>query len=117
MRKLAHQEQQGFVTIAQNSDVDYLQLAYVQALSVKLTMPGSKYAVIVDKTTLQSVTELHRKVFNYVITIDDDQAENDPWKMRNEWQVFYLTPFKETIKLESDLVFTRSIAHLSLIHI
>ena len=111
MRKLAHQEQQGFVTIAQNSDVDYLQLAYVQALSVKLTMPGSKYAVIVDKTTLQSVTEAHRKVFDYVITIEDDQAENDTWKMRNEWQVFYLTPFKETIKLESDLVFTRSIAH------
>jgi hypothetical protein len=111
MRKLAHQEQQGFLTIAQNTDVDYLQLAYVQAMSVKLTMPGSRYAVIVDKTTLQSVTEAHSKVFDYVITIEDDQAENDTWKMRNEWQVFYLTPFKETIKLESDLVFTRSIAH------
>jgi len=111
MRKLAHQEQQGFMTIAQNSDVDYLRLAYVQAMSVKLTMPGSKYAVAVDGKTLESVTDAHRKVFDYVITIDDDQAKTDTWKMRNEWQAFYLTPFKETIKLESDLVITRDISH------
>ena len=111
MRKLEHQEQQGFMTIAQNSDVDYLRLAYVQAMSVKLTMPGSKYAVAVDGKTLESVTDAHRKVFDYVITIDDDQAKTDTWKMRNEWQAFYLTPFKETIKLESDLVITRDISH------
>ena len=99
MRKLAHQEQQGFMTIAQNTDVDYLRLAYVQAMSVKLTMPSSKYAVAVDSKTLELVTDAHRKVFDYVITIDDVQAKTDTWKMRNEWQVFYLTPFKETIKL------------------
>jgi hypothetical protein len=112
MRRIAHQAQQGFLTIAQNSaDVDYLQLAYVQAMSIRLTMPGSQYAVLVDKKTLEQVTEQHRTVFDYVITIDNDQAEGDSWKMRNEWQVFHLTPFKETIKLESDLVFTRSISH------
>lgn len=113
MRRLnQYQAQQGFVTIAQNTDeVDYLRLAYVQAMSVKLTMPGSLYAVIVDKKTSESVTDQQRKIFDYVITIEDDQAENDSWKMRNEWQVFYLTPFKETIKLESDLIITRSISH------
>ena len=112
MRRVTpHQAQQGFVTIAQNSEVDYLQLAYVQAMSIKLTMPGSLYAVIVDQNTLSQVTETHRKVFDYVITIEDDKSENDSWKLRNEWQVFYLTPFKETIKLESDLVITRSISH------
>lgn len=113
MRRLnQYQAQQGFVTIAQNIDgVDYLQLAYVQAMSVKLTMPGSLYAVIVDKKTSESLTDQQRKIFDYVITIEDDQAENDSWKMRNEWQVFYLTPFKETIKLESDLIITRSISH------
>lgn len=106
-----YQAQQGFVTIAQNSDVDYLQLAYVQAMSIKLTMPGSLYAVIVDKPTAELVTEEYRKVFDYVVVMEDDHAENDTWKMRNEWQVFYLTPFKETIKLESDLVITRDIRH------
>jgi len=112
MRRLEHQAQQGFLTIAQNTaDVDYLQLAYVQAMSIKLTMPGSQYAVIVDKPTLELVSDKHRAVFDYVIVLEDDHAENDTWKMRNEWQAFYLTPFKETIKLESDLIFTRSISH------
>ena len=113
MRRLTeHQAQQGFMTIAQNTvDVDYLQLAYVQAMSIKLTMPDSLYAVAVDTNTLAQVTEQHRKVFDYVITIENDLAENETWKLSNEWQAFYLTPFKETIKLESDIVFTRSIAH------
>ena len=28
------------------------------------------------------------------------------WKLSNEWQVFNLTPFKHTIKLEADMLFT-----------
>lgn len=112
MRITPHQAQQGFMTIAQNTaDTDYLRLAYVQAMSIKLTMPGSLYAVAVDRHTLAQVTEQHRRVFDYVITIDNDLAEEETWKLSNEWQAFYLTPFKETIKLESDIVFTRSIQH------
>ena len=111
MRQLAHSAQQGFLTIAQNSDVDYLRLAYLQSISIKLAMPGSLYAVIVDKETEKQITEQQRRVFDYVIVLDDDHAKDDQWKLSNEWQVFYLTPFKETIKLESDLIFTRSISH------
>jgi hypothetical protein len=107
-----HQAQQGFMTIAQNTvDVDYLRLAYLQAMSIKLTMPGSLYAVAVDEETEKLITDKHRKVFDYVVKIEEDHAKNDSWKMRNEWQLFYITPFKETIKLESDLIITRSIAH------
>jgi hypothetical protein len=107
-----HQEQQGFLTIAQNtSEVDYLKLAYVQAMSIKLTIPQSKYAVLVDHATVAQVTEKHRRVFDYVITIENDHAVDETWKLSNEWQVFDLTPFKETIKLESDILFTRSINH------
>lgn len=105
-------EQQGFLTIAQNTDTtDYLRLAYAQALSVKLTMPDSKYAVLVDANTLQQVTDRHRQVFDYIIELPIDDAVSEPWKLANEWQVCNLSPFKETIKLESDLLFTRSIEH------
>jgi len=110
-RITAHQAQQGFLTIAQNSTVDYLRLAYLQALSIKTVMPTSQYAVIVDKATGSGVNEQYRKVFDYVIELPEDHAEEDNWKLANEWQVFDLTPFKETIKLESDLLFTRSIEH------
>lgn len=108
MQKL---DQQGFLTFAQNTDVNYLRLAYVQAMSIKLTMPSAKYAVVVDQATWSKVTDRHRKVFDYVIPLQDDHAQNDQWKLANEWQAFKLTPFKETIKVESDILFTRSIDH------
>lgn len=105
-------QQQGFLTIAQNSaDVDYLNLAYIQAQSVKRTQKINNYAVLVDQNTLESVTDKHRAVFDHVILIENDLAKEDHWKLRNEWQVFNLTPFKETIKLESDLIFTRTVDH------
>jgi len=108
MQKL---EQQGFLTFAQNSDVDYLQLAYAQAMSIKLVMPDARYAVIVDSATLAQVTDRHRTVFDHVISLPVDYAKDEAWKLANEWQAFDLTPFKETIKIESDILFTRSIEH------
>jgi hypothetical protein len=108
MSKLA---QQGFLTIAQNTDIDYLRLAYVQALSIKLTQRENQYAVIVDEATLSQINDKHRQVFDYIIPMPVDYAKDEEWKLANEWQAFDLTPFKETIKVESDILFTRSIDH------
>lgn len=103
-----HKEQLGFVTVAANTkETDYLRLAYLQALNVKATQKNNRFAVIVDTATMQQVTDEHRKVFDYVIEASDNN--HGPFGL--EWQVFGLTPFKETIKLESDLLFTRSIDH------
>ena len=108
-----HKEQQGFVTFAQNTEtVDYLDLAYLQALNVKATQTNNRYAVIVDAATKEKLNETHHNVFDYIIDLPVDHNDpTNPRKFANEWQVFRLTPFKETIKLESDLLFTRSIDH------
>jgi len=110
MRKF--KSQVGFLTIAQNNDItDYLELAYQQALNIKATQQQHEFAVLVDAATLELITDRHRQVFDHIITLKTDWAKNESWKMSNEWQVFYLTPFKETIKLESDLLFTRDVGH------
>ena len=108
-----HKEQQGFVTFAQNTaEVDYLELAYLQALNIKATQKNNRYAVIVDATTKEKVNDKHRNTFDYIIDISNDYNDSTSnRKFANERQVFRLTPFKETIKLESDLLFTRSIDH------
>lgn len=112
MRKTPHQADKGFVSIAQNNDTtDYLSLAYVQAMSIKTAMPTSEYAIIVDAATNELITQKHRDIFDYVIVMDTDYATDQDWKMNNEWQVFWLTPFKETIKLEADLLIPRDISH------
>lgn len=112
MRKQPHQAQAGFLTFAQNTaDVDYLRLAYLQALNIKSTQRNNQFAVIVDSQTEKEITEQHRRVFDFVVVLDEDHAQEDTWKLSNEWQAFWLTPFKETVKLESDLLFTRGIDH------
>ena len=108
-----HKEQQGYVTFAQNtSEVDYLELAYLQAHNIKATQQNNRYAVIVDAATKELVNDNHRNTFDYIIDLPVDYNDTtNTRKFANEWQVFRLTPFKETIKLESDLLFTRSIDH------
>ena len=104
-------EQQGFVTFAVNSSTtNYLELAYLQCLNVKATQKSNSYAVIVDSETLKLVTEQHRTAFDYVIELPGvDRIFGIPFAY--EALVNQYTPFKETIKVESDLLFTRSIDH------
>lgn len=98
----------GFLTFAQNSStVDYLELAYLQALNCKSTHPEFKYAVVIDYPTSQVVQDKHRQVFDHIIQKPLDTSN----AMSNEWQAYWHTPFFETIKLEADLLFTRNIAH------
>lgn len=107
------EEQKGFLTFAQNnSTTDYLSLAYCQALSIKCTQHhATSFAVIVDQPTKALITDKHREVFDYVVDLDEDASANDEWKLKNEWQAWWLTPFKETIKIESDILLVDSIDH------
>ena len=104
-------EQKGYLTIAQNSEHDYLTMAYLQALSIKATQKINSYAVLVDDETAAQITDKHRKVFDHVIELPNDYAKDDSWKLANEWQVWSCTPFKETIKLDSDIILPNNIDH------
>jgi hypothetical protein len=98
----------GFVSFAINSDAtNYLELAYLQALNVKATQTNCQYAVIVDKKTNDQIRSDQQEVFDHVIVLQKEY--DNPFEA--ESRVFSLTPFRETIKLESDLLFTRSIDH------
>ncbi len=72
-----HKEQQGFLTLAYSSNkVDYLELAYLQAMSIKTTMPNAKTAVVVDFKTKKNVTSKIEKVFDYII-----EGKDSEWPM------------------------------------
>jgi hypothetical protein len=103
----------GFITFAQNTNaVDYVKLAYLQALSIKTSNKINSYAVLVDHSTMQQVTDRQREVFDYVIEIPgEDCAKYSQWKLQNEWKAQIATPFIETIKLEADMIVPTSIDH------
>lgn len=112
MRTQEFKDQCGYFSFVQNTDVNYLELAYTQALSIKCTQRINKYAIAVDLDTKQKITDKHLKVFDYIIDIPfGDDSINDTWKLRNSWKLYSCTPFKETIHLDSDILFTRDISH------
>jgi hypothetical protein len=104
----------GYLCIAQNSsEVDYLKMAYLQALSCKLTQSlDNNFSVIVDKETYEQVTDTHREVFDKVIVLKNDLAANSKIKMQNECQAFAYSPYLNTIKTECDMLFTTDLSWL-----
>ena len=99
-------EQQGWLTFAQNSaETNYVNLAYLLALSIKATCKHNRFAVVVDPESEASITAKQRKVFDHVITIPHTEPfYNEAWLMN-------VTPFKETFKVESDMIVPRSLDH------
>jgi hypothetical protein len=97
----------GYLTIAQDGEHDYLSMAYLQALSVKATQRSiNGYAVLVDSATAARIEPRHRRVFDHIILLEEDLAVHDQRKFANELQVFALTPWRHTVKVEADLLFT-----------
>ncbi len=101
--------ERGFLTFAQNGSTDYLRLAYGLALSLKATQPEHNHlSVVVTPGTL--VPDRYWDVFDEVIDIPwVDEAEGSAWKLENEWKAYHVTPYRETIKLDADMLFPEDI--------
>lgn len=97
----------GFTARIGHSDtVDYLELAYLQALSIKTTQKNyNQYAVLVDEQTNLRISDKHRLVFDQIIVIPGE------WSFAKEWEVRNYSPWKQTIKVDVDLLFVNDIAH------
>ena len=100
----------GYIAIAQNSKVDYLKLAYALALSLKATQKENQFCVCVDEDTKSAMPDKYKEVFDYVVDIPwNDPAKGDVWKIHNKWKYPHMTPFKESIILDTDVVFTQPV--------
>lgn len=103
----------GYIAIAQNNDrYDYLKMAYAMALSLKATQKENKICICVDEKTKYAMSDKYKEVFDYVVDIPwNDDAGLDSWKIHNKWKYAHMTPFKESIILDTDMVFTHSVDH------
>jgi hypothetical protein len=95
----------GFLTFAQNGKTDYVRLAYALALSLRATQTEVPHlSVVVTPGT--KVPERYLKVFDEVIDVPwIDEASSSQWKLENEWKAYHVTPYRETIKLDADMLF------------
>jgi hypothetical protein len=93
---------QGFLVIAQNSDVDYVRQAYALALSIKATQPTINNISIV---TNDPVPEEYQQAFDQIIPIPfGDAAVSSEWKVENRWKLYYASPYNETIVFDTDML-------------
>jgi hypothetical protein len=98
-------EEQGYLIVASNnSNTDYIACAKVLAMSIRYWMPGAKICLLTDK-------EIESDVFDYVRLFPYGDQDDTDWKLSNDWQVFHSSPFRETIKLEADMIVTSDISH------
>jgi hypothetical protein len=104
----------GYICIAQNTEsVDYLQQAYALALNLKLTQSTvNNLTVCVDAETKKLITNKHRRVFDHVVDIPwNDDAEHAEWKIHNKWKYLHMTPYDETVILDTDMMFPVDVSH------
>ena len=94
-------EEQGYVVLAVNTaTVDYVRCAAMLVQSLKTQHPDARVCLITDQPVEDSV-------FDYVHllpAVSDNAYANDA-------AVFNLTPFRETIKLEADMLIASPISH------
>lgn len=96
----------GFLTIAQNGQYDYVKMAYVLAMSLKLSQNEyDNLTVIVNEG--EKIEDKYLKIFDKVIEIEKPESQ---WKVDNKWMYFDLTPYDETIVLDCDMIFLYDIS-------
>ena len=94
--------EQGYVIVACNSTtVDYVECARSLAQTLKTHNPAAEVCLVTD-------SEYRDPVFDHVRYITNANPAN-PYE--NDWQAFYQTPFRETIKLEADMWIASNIDH------
>lgn len=100
------QSERGYLIPAVNTaDIDYIACARQLAHSIKTWHPDVKICLLTD-------CEVSDPVFDFIKTLPyGDQSNNVGWKLSNDWQCFSASPFRQTIKLEADMIATSPIDH------
>lgn len=104
MRMSRYKADKGYLILADNNDTtDYVSCATTLCKSIKHFHPTAKVAIITND-------HVDADIFDFVIPFPYPTS-NEQWKLNNDWQAFYASPFHETIKLEADMLCSGPIDH------
>ena len=97
----------GICLVAQNNTkTDYVRQAYALALSVLANNPDTNISLI----TNDDVCKKYTSVFDKIIPIPwGDLSSENEWKIDNRWKVYHVTPYKNTIVMDVDMLVLDSI--------
>jgi len=93
--------ERGYLIVAKNTEsVDYIDCARALARSIKIHTPQAKICLLTD-------TPINDSVFDFVRNFPYPTVDG----FGNDWQIFAASPFRQTIKLEADMIVPHSIWH------
>lgn len=95
------QHEQGYLIVAiDNDQTDYVACARALAASLKYWHPGAKICLLTE-------TEIDDPIFDIIKKLP--HGDRGGWA--NDWQCFFASPFRETVKLEADTLVASPIDH------
>ena len=95
-------EEQGYVIVAVNSaDRDYIDCARTLTKTLKYWNPAASVCLITDSPDSNDTN-----LFDHYRQIT---TESNPYA--NDWLVFHHTPFRQTVKLEADMIVASAVDH------
>lgn len=99
----------GFLILACNTpDVNYVDQAYALALSIKISQ---KEIADVSLVTNNIVPKEYYKVFDQIISIPwNEGTEITRFAGEHRWKLFHVSPYDETIVLDSDMLLLEDIS-------
>lgn len=93
--------ERGYLIPAIDSDsVDYLACAVRLARSIRQWHPDANISVI-------TATHCDDPIFDHVLSLPFGNLEG----YANDWQAFYVSPYRQTVKLEADMIAAGPIDH------
>ena len=95
----------GYVIVA--SGKEHLRQAYLCALSIKKTQTINQVCLLTES----HVPKKYNAVFDYIEPIPWNKTK-DFYVTQDRWKVYHVTPFKETIVLDSDMIFLSNQDHV-----
>ena len=92
----------GIFLFAQNTeDTNYVEQACYCAITIKTHNPNLQIAI----ATNDFVPLKYKKFFDHIIEITGtDLSANENWKISNRSKIYNLTPFDETVVLDTDVL-------------
>jgi hypothetical protein len=102
----------GYLIFAQNNKSDdYVKMAYVLAMSIKLTQKTIANVTLVTDIP-DAVQEHWKDVFDEVIANPwSDDAWFSTWKIENRWKLYTVSPYDETVILDADMLFLSDVSY------
>ena len=96
----------GYMLVALGND--YVEQACLCAASIKKTQDISNVSIM----TNDAIPTKYKNLFDKIIEVPQRKSDKSFYSTEHRWKVFHVTPYEETIVLDTDILFLTNIDYI-----